>query len=184
MDIISHGLWGGVAFGRKNRKNYFIAFLIGICPDVFSFGIFFIARLLGFHKGLDFSGEPPYHSLVPEYVDILYNITHSLVIFAAVFFLVWFFRKKPYWLLGAWFLHILVDIPGHSFDFFPTPFLWPISDFKFDGIGWGNPIIFFPNLAALLLVYPIFLYGKFHSAKSKTCCSFIKRKFNWLKKLW
>jgi len=159
MDVISHGLWGGIAFGRKNPKNYITAFLIGLSPDAFSFGIFMIARMLGFSK-VNFAGGHMDQSLVPEYVHILYNITHSLIVFAVVFCLVWFFRKKPFWLLGAWGLHILIDIPSHSFDFFPTPFLWPVSDFMVNGIGWGNPIIFFPNVAILIILYAIFWYKK------------------------
>ncbi|HOW60395.1 MAG TPA: hypothetical protein P5548_02400 [Candidatus Moranbacteria bacterium] len=160
MDIISHGLYGGIAFGRKNAKDYIKAFLIGISPDIFSFGIFMAARILGFAQEIDFSKGHMDQSLIPGYVHILYGITHSLIIFFATFFAVWLIRKKPYWILGAWGLHILIDIPSHSFDFFPTPFLWPISDFMIDGIGWGNPIIFFPNVAILVIVYAIFLYKR------------------------
>jgi membrane-bound metal-dependent hydrolase YbcI (DUF457 family) len=156
MDVISHGLWGGIGFGRKSRKNYIAAFLIGTSPDIFSFGIFWIARILGLSQSIDFSSGHLDQNLVPQYVHILYNITHSFVTFALVFFLVWFFMKKPYWPLGAWFLHILIDIPSHSFTFFPTPFLWPVSNFKVDGIGWGNPIIFFPNVIILILLYALF----------------------------
>lgn len=159
MDVISHGLWGGIAFGRKNPKNYLIAFLIGMSPDAFSFGIFMLARIMGFSKVDFFSGHMD-QSLVPQYVHILYNFTHSLLIFFIVFFLVWFIFKKPYWLLGAWGLHILIDIPTHSFSFFPTPFLWPFSNFMVNGIGWGNPIIFFPDVAILIILYAIFWYEK------------------------
>jgi len=159
MDVISHGLWGGVAFGRKNPKNFILAFLVGFAPDALSFGIFMLARIFGFSNS-NFSGGHMDQSLVPQYIHILYNITHSLFVFGAVFLLVWLLLKKPLWLLGAWGLHILVDIPSHSFDFFPTPFLWPISNFKIDGIGWGNPIIFFPNLALLVLAYALFFYKK------------------------
>lgn len=160
MDVISHGLYGGVAFGRKSQKDYILAFLIGLSPDVFSFGIFMVARILGFSQEIDFSSGHPDAILVPQYVHILYNFTHSLIIFAAVFCLVWFFMKKPYWPLGAWGLHILVDIPSHSYAFFPTPFLWPVSNFMVDGINWGNPIIFFPNIIILILLYALFFIKK------------------------
>jgi hypothetical protein len=166
MDIISHALYGGVVFGRKNYRDYLMAFLIGLSPDLFSFGIFSLARLMGFEKEVDFSKGHLDASLIPQYVDVLYNFTHSLVIFALVFLGVWFFRKKPYWPLGAWVLHILIDIPSHSFAFFPTPFLWPVSDFKIDGIGWGNPIIFFPNVAILVILYAFFWYKKRKKSKS------------------
>lgn len=153
MDIISHGLWGGVAFGRQSRKKYWQAFLFGVLPDLLSFGILRVATFLGFSERLDFSRGTPAASLVPPYVHTLYDWTHSLVIFAIVFGLVWLFRKRPWWVMGAWALHILVDIPSHSDRFFPTPFLWPISDFHVNGISWGNPIIFFPNLILLAATY-------------------------------
>ncbi len=42
MDIVSHGLWGGAAFGRKNKKSFWVAFLFGVLPDLLAFGPFFI----------------------------------------------------------------------------------------------------------------------------------------------
>ena len=32
MDIVSHGLWGALAFGRKNRRSFWLAFGIGLAP--------------------------------------------------------------------------------------------------------------------------------------------------------
>ena len=37
MDIVSHGLWGSIAFGRKSRSSFWMAFVIGMAPDIFSF---------------------------------------------------------------------------------------------------------------------------------------------------
>ena len=155
MDIVSHGLWGGVAFGRKSKLNFLIAFLFGIVPDLFSFGLLFMTNLTGITGGPHYSNGRPDAAMIPGYVHLMYNITHSLIIFLAVFLLVWIIRKKPFWLMGAWGLHILVDIPTHGKEFFPTPFLWPVSDFKVDGINWGNPMIFFPNLILLAIAYLI-----------------------------
>jgi len=157
MDFISHGLWSGVAFGRKSKKYFLWSFLIGIAPDVLSFGIFMAANVLGILGDSSASwqreaGTPPMDS-IPVFVHVLYNFTHSLVIFGIVFLLVWLIWKKPVWPLLAWGLHILVDIPSHSDTFFPTPFLYPISDFHVNGINWGNPIIFFPNWILLFLAY-------------------------------
>ena len=149
MDIISHGLWGGLVAGRKSKKIFWTAFAIGLAPDLFSFGILFGARILGLASGPDWGNGPPDPASIPQFVDVLYNITHSLVIFALVFGLVWFIRKKPFIPLFAWAIHILVDIFTHSTAFFPTPFLWPVSDFVINGMNWGQPIIFFPNLALL-----------------------------------
>ncbi|MFZ1626633.1 MAG: hypothetical protein WAT81_02400 [Candidatus Moraniibacteriota bacterium] len=46
MDIFSHGLYGGIAFGRRSRPRYWLAFFFGIAPDLFSFGLFFVLTLL------------------------------------------------------------------------------------------------------------------------------------------
>jgi hypothetical protein len=47
MDIVSHGLWGSIAFGRKSRSSFWLAFMIGMAPDIFSFGILWAASMLG-----------------------------------------------------------------------------------------------------------------------------------------
>lgn len=153
MDIASHGLWGGIAFGRKNKKSFWWAFFFGIAPDFFSFGAFFLSVFLGIQKFPPFGAEPPDPALIPSYVSNLYNSSHSLIIFAIIFLLVWLIRRKPFWEMSAWGLHILFDIPTHSYAFFPTPFLWPISSFKFNGFEWTEPWIFWPNLTILLLLY-------------------------------
>lgn len=156
MDIISHGLWGGVAFGRQNRKQYWQAFFFGVAPDLFSFGIYTIASILGLGDPMRAQRVGQHDmSQIPQYVHILYNYTHSWVIFALVFVVVWLVLKKPFLIMLAWPLHILVDIPTHADTFFPTPFLWPLSDFHVNGINWGNPIIFFPNLTLLVVAYTV-----------------------------
>lgn len=154
MDIISHGLYGGVAFGRRSRISYWLAFFFGIAPDLFSFGLFTILTFLGLAEHPDWSsGQHPDPTAIPAFVHSLYNGTHSLVVFAVVFAIVWLIRKKPLYEMLGWPLHILVDIPTHSEKFFPTPFLWPISDFQIDGHPWSDPRIFIPNLILLAGLY-------------------------------
>jgi len=165
MDIISHGLWGGVAFGRKSKKEYWTAFGIGMMPDLFSFGVYQAADILGIVSGPDWTQGAPSSHEIAAFVYGLYDVTHSLVIFAAIFGLVWAIRRKPFIPLLAWGLHILIDIPTHAANFFPTPFLWPISDYTFGGIGWGNAIIFIPNLILLATCY--ILWGIFRKLKKK-----------------
>jgi hypothetical protein len=159
MDIFSHGLYGGVAFGRKSRWSYWLAFFFGIAPDLFSFGLFFILTFLGFAEHPDWSsGNHPDPSAIPAFVHSLYDGTHSLVVFAVVFGLVWLIRKRPLIEMLGWPLHISVDIPTHSEKFFPTPFLWPISDFHVNGTNWGRPEIFIPNLLVLAGLYFAWFY--------------------------
>lgn len=154
MDVISHGLWGGLAFGRKTKKDYWLGFSFGVAPDVLSFGILTIVQILGLRPAIDWESGPV-AAAIPDYVYQFYNITHSLIIFAAVFGIIWLIRKKPYLPLLAWGFHVLLDIFTHSTQFFATPFLWPLSNFKFNGTPWSHPEIFFPNWALLIIGYII-----------------------------
>lgn len=131
MDIVSHGLWGGLTLGRKNKKSFWTALTFGVAPDLLSFGLFFVSTFLGFTERPNFrSAEPPDPLLVPAYIHTLYDITHSFIPFIILFCIVWYIRKKPLIEMLAWPLHILMDIFTHSTAFFPTPFLWPIIDIQ------------------------------------------------------
>ena len=162
MDFVSHGLWGGITLGRKNKKTFWQAFLISIAPDVLSFGTFFLLIILGFIQRPNFGVGPHDPSSFPSLIYIIYNVTHSFVIFALVFLVLYLIFKKPFWLLLVWGLHIFLDIFTHSFEFFPTPFLWPISDFKLDLWAWGdgNLWIYIPNIAFLIFLYSWFFIVK------------------------
>ena len=71
MDFISHGLWGSITFGRKSRWSFGLAFAIGMAPDLFSFGVLYIAAAFGFspkltmsiaqhlYEGIEFGKEGP-----------------------------------------------------------------------------------------------------------------------------
>ncbi|OGZ07117.1 MAG: hypothetical protein A2942_01410 [Candidatus Lloydbacteria bacterium RIFCSPLOWO2_01_FULL_50_20] len=161
MDILSHGLWGGIALGRKNKKSFWTAFSFGMLPDLFAFGLPISHLLFSMITGgeADFiRGPEDGYANIPSYVFSLYDISHSLVVFTFVFLLVWMIRKKPLWEMGAWGLHIVMDIFSHSDAFFPTPFLWPVSDFYFNGMSWGQPTIFFPNIILLTAAYSYWWY--------------------------
>jgi len=161
MDIISHGLWGGITVGRRSGRSFWTAFCFGVAPDLLAFGPMFANRM--FIHGLDFLnnlGKPPDASSIPAYVHSVYNVTHRLVVFAVAFAVVWLIRRKPLLEMGAWALHICMDIFTHSTAFFPTPFLWPVSDVHFDGMPWSMPIIFIPNVVLLAVLYTWFLYKR------------------------
>jgi hypothetical protein len=90
MDVIAHGLWGGAPFCVQGRRKFLAAVLLGMAPDLLSFGIFHVThpgwitrRLLG-----EISG-PPELTLLPSYLFHAYNVTHSLVVWAVAFFLLW-----------------------------------------------------------------------------------------------
>ncbi|MDO8516085.1 MAG: hypothetical protein Q7S28_02435 [bacterium] len=164
MDIVSHGLWVNFMFraAKQPRKIALIATFFGVAPDLFSFGLatFFRWTGLGALFGVPaITGDWGIGNVVvPRYIYSLYNVTHSLVVFGAVFLLVWLLRgRKWYWPLLGWAIHVLIDIPTHSTKFFPTPFLWPVANVQVNGIPWGEPAFFIPNVIALIGAF-VWLY--------------------------
>ena len=91
-------------------------------------------------------------------------ISHSLIAFSIIFILVWLLRKSIFLPLVAWGIHIIIDIPTHSIELFPTPFLWPLSNFKFDGIAWDTPVVLITNAVLLLVLYGLW-FMKYRQSK-------------------
>jgi len=152
MDTLSHALWGKGLFGYRKYRWY--SFLFGALPDLFSFGIYFIHSI--FFSSSPLMGRPE-RSEIPEWVYSLYDISHSMVIASIFIFIAYKINKEFAFPMLAWPAHIILDFFTHSIEFFPTPILWPISDFKFDGIPWSNPIVFFTNV---LLIFFLFIYRR------------------------
>ena len=109
--------------------------------------------------------------------ETLYHISHSFVIFLFLFFLAWMVRRywmqqkrredpvphvspskqtsvcSPPWEMWGWFIHILMDIPTHTGQLYPTLFLWPLSDWYVDGNSWGTGRFVVGNYLSLLIVF-------------------------------
>ncbi|MEK7501160.1 MAG: hypothetical protein AAB642_03490 [Patescibacteria group bacterium] len=175
MDIFSHAFWTAVAAKGANSKIRYLwevkplriawAAVWGIAPDVFAFAPLFVSLLLGLFLGIgDLRWDnlprptdaepfgPPGHLAIFRLTNTLYNISHSLVTFAVVFAAAWLLRRRARWEMLGWLLHIFIDVPTHSYRFYPTPVLWPLAGWKFDGIPWGTPWFFVLNLSAMALV--------------------------------
>ncbi len=161
MDFISHGLWAGVASGRKKKSDFWKSFTWGAMPDIIPFAPVFLVGFYNmiFKQGDSFLGKPDISS-IPSYVFDIYSVTHSYFTFILVFLILYFIYKKPNWLMIGWPIHITMDIFTHSKDFFPTPFLWPFSDYRFDGVSWSNSYILIPNMVLLLIFYTYFFLIK------------------------
>ena len=153
MDIFAHGLWSYAIF--HNKKYVWWATLFGVLPDILSFGILFFVNIFknNFHRGL------PQIETLPKWLFVAYNFTHSLVLFIVILLVIFLITKNWYWPLLAWAIHILIDIPTHSTRFFPTPFLWPISSYVFNGISWATPWFMLVNYGSLIIVF-ILIYVK------------------------
>lgn len=174
MDVFAHGLWAGAAAKAANKSSAIAgkikrplkvwqAVFWGIFPDLFAFTLPFAWMFWNIAFGnLSFSDFPRPENVEPAARDTLlvfnltaylYNISHSLIIFVLIFALFWIVLQRPVWEMSGWLLHILVDIPTHSYRFYPTPFLWPISEWKFNGFSWGTPWFLILNYSAIILVY-------------------------------
>ena len=160
MDIVSHSLWGGITLGRKKGSDFIYALIISVLPDVLAEGIMFGLIYLGVKNMPGIEHGHPDITEFPLYAQNFYNATHNLIIFITSFVIIWAIRRKPYMLLLVWALHIIIDIPTHSLELFPTPFLWPISDFKINGIPWDNSIILIPNIALLIILYAFWIFQR------------------------
>ena len=150
MDTLAHGLWGGMIGGW--RKRFGLAVLFGIAPDLLSFGALTVVWVV---QGQFQPGRPSV-STIPQWVHVSYDFTHSLVIIGAVWAVLWWWKRELAVPFIAWPLHILFDIPTHTREFFPTPFLFPISDYTFNGFSWGQRwfmILNYSCLAALSLFW-------------------------------
>ena len=150
MDTLAHGFWSFAIFHKK--KYVWLAVLFGILPDLLSFGILLLTRAL---SGAQFERGPPSVDGLPSWLFISYNMMHSFVVFVIVFLAVYLLTKKWLWYMVAWPIHIFIDIPTHSTRFFPTPFLWPISNYSFDGISWATPWFMWMDYLSLIVIFVV-----------------------------
>ncbi|MFH1193019.1 MAG: Gmad2 immunoglobulin-like domain-containing protein [Candidatus Jorgensenbacteria bacterium] len=195
MDSLSHGLWAAAAAkaankilrkrGNEQRVNPWWAGFWGAFPDVFAFApLFFwvLARIVtGTFNVNDFvSGTSGNHAMFPvsQLTGTLYDFSHSGIVFAAVFALAWLIFRRPAWAMGGWLLHILMDIPTHPTSFYPTPFLWPLSDIRLGGISWATPWFLIIDYAILGAVF-FFLREKSTLTETSTPRERAKKIFRW-----
>ncbi len=108
------------------------------------------AMNVGGEPGMWRTGGPP---LPPELVEAYWRYyvwSHSLVMLAAVTGALALTRFRRWcWLAVPYALHILMDLPTHE-RYEGRPF-YPLSDWHFIGVSWGDPRILIPNVIALAL---------------------------------
>lgn len=157
MDTLSHAGWGYVV--SKHRGMAWWGALAGAMPDLLFFipsrvEMLFERALAGLRVGSEpgiwRAGGPP---LPPELVEAYWRYyvwSHSLVMLAAVTAAVALTRFRRWcWLAVPYALHVLMDLPTHE-RYEGRPF-YPLSDWYFIGLSWGDPRIFWPNAAALVI---------------------------------
>jgi hypothetical protein len=156
MEIVAHGLWAAaavVAARRSTARRISLPWTIwwAAFPDTMAFGpsVAYGAWLWTTGRLAAFGGHRPRVNLgFPVYPAV-----HSLVVFAIAFAVVSAVARRPVLPMLGWLMHILIDIPTHSFSYYATRFLWPLSDFRVDGIAWWTPWFWAATYAALAVVY-------------------------------
>ena len=176
MDIFAHALWTGAAAAGANKKikrrkiNIRWAIFWGVLPDFFAFTIPFIVLAIKVITGTVAPGDIPHPSAVEPadppiarlfaYTRLLYSVSHSAIIFMVIFGIVFLLLRRPPIEMLGWLLHIIIDIPTHSYRLYPTPIFWPVSSWQFDGISWVTPWFMIMNYGSLAVVYLLLYFRK------------------------
>ena len=200
MDILAHALWSAWPFrlanlrnknAGKKRFNLWLPAFWGVFPDLFAFTIPFLWIIFGLLTGsFSFANIPTPDSLEPianhhivfQLANVMYSMSHSLIIFSLIFLAVCLIFRKPVWVMLTWLMHILIDIPSHSYKFYPTPIFWPFSDWKFDGISWTNGWFMAINYSSLVIIYALAFYYEKKREGKKLSLKKLKRLKKKLKK--
>ena len=166
MDILAHGLWAGavavaVAPGYRPKRKVWV-WLVGlsVLPDlghmlpVTGWALLTSSSVDWWQYAIALPGQEP---AMPESVRLwahhLHCVMHSALSALVVTALVWRLRGAFWWPLLGWWLHIVIDVFTHSAEFFPSPALYPITYWGFDGVAWNRPGFLIGNYVALALAW-------------------------------
>lgn len=164
---------------KERRINVWLAAFWGVFPDLFAFTIPFVwlfgnvlfgnIDLSDIHRPSQPEPETKLlfgngdmrqaQSAIAYTASMFYNLSHSAVVFLLIFGLIIWARKilkkencVP-WEMCGWLFHILLDVPTHSYAFYPTPVFWPLAGWKFNGYSWGNLWFVIVDYAVITAVY-------------------------------
>ncbi|MDE2018860.1 MAG: hypothetical protein KGJ13_00765 [Patescibacteria group bacterium] len=153
MDIFAHALYTNAIYKSAQKRKRTWREIVEIVfwgdfPDLVTFAIFGVYWY--FKNSLVYVPGSEY--LVPPYLEFLLPTLYSIPLFLLIFSVLWLIRGKPYWPVGGWGIHIVIDVFTHS-GFYPPQFLWPFSDYHFSGIAWDTPWFWFVTYTLLVIVY-------------------------------
>jgi hypothetical protein len=164
MDIVAHALWAGVgvALARRkmpiDRRTAGLTVALAVLPDVLQL-LPLLAWILSTNGALETLSayslaspgtEPALPPVVALVTHHLHCIAHSAIVAATATAACWLWLRR-FWLpLAGWWLHIVIDVFTHSADFYPSPVLYPLTMWGFDGVAWNAPWFLAANYAALV----------------------------------
>ena len=132
MDPLTHLLTTRLLIGREAAT-----LLAGIAPDLPFYSTYPLWALRHRHVRAVLDGDA--WPAPPLWMVRLHRAGHSIPIALLGAALVRLSNGRwPRQLLGAYLLHLLIDIPTHARDpWGPRP-LWPFSDVAFNGVSWAE----------------------------------------------
>ena len=143
MDVFAHALWsvaGGIAARDRWHWRIHLGWLAAwsVLPDLVAFAIPAAVRIGRFLTGASRTLLPDGSGPRFDWVFGIYNFTHSAVVWALCFGVVWLVTGRPMLELLGWGLHIAIDIFTHA-GIFAIKFLWPLSSVHLGGVRWETP---------------------------------------------
>ena len=167
MDVFSHGLWAAAAgtylgrSGRASRRMVAATVALGVAPDVIQMlpAIAWGATLadpLAFlyaHITATPGAEPEMPAVAHAWSHHLHCVFHSVVVLGLVTALVAWRRRALLPVLAGWWLHIALDVPTHSRDYYAVPLFYPLTYWGVDGVDWNTPWVMVVNYAALAAAF-------------------------------
>lgn len=166
MDILSHALWAGAAAeslrrtGRLSRRQVAGAVALGALPDlvalvpVIAWAIISSASFDAVVAYLTATpGTEPEMAAWARMAEHVHCSAHSVVVLAVATIACrrWLPAVLPAML--GWWMHLLLDIPTHSEEYYAVTLFYPFTRWSFDGIAWTTPWVLAVNYAALLAAY-------------------------------
>lgn len=158
MNFISHILLSNLVYKELPLEIRWWVIVFGVLPDVLSFaGIYrlkFLKKMLFFNRGVP-------HQYLPLFIFFVYNITHSILIWACIWLFLKFVLQADLAALifTSWGLHILVDIFTHnSKSTLVTRIFWPVSRWYFHGLNWSSYRFLLFEYSMFAILYWIFYF--------------------------
>ena len=90
----------------------------------------------------------------------LHCTMHSAMVAGGITLASWLLLRSVWFPLWGWWSHILIDVPTHSADFYPTPVLYPLSERSFDGIAWNTPWFIVVNYVGIALAWGYIVWSR------------------------
>ena len=174
MDIVAHGVWVGLGAvwmhrnRRLDRRTAALAVGMAVAPDLVQLlplGYLALVTSDGWSVMQAYANAlPGYEPSMPPALTLLTHhlhcVMHSALVAGVVTAACWVWLRR-FWLpLLGWWTHILIDVFTHSADFYPSPVLYPVTYWGFDGIAWNTPWFMVVNYLVMLAVATVMFRRK------------------------